>query len=650
MAALQSHGFTGRVEQTLEPRLGRPVNHALADLGRMLWFDEISGLNNDNSCGGCHSPLTGFGDTQSIAIGIDNNGIAGPGRKGPRNQRRTPMAINAAFYPKLMWNGRFASLSGDPFDNSQGFSFPAPEGMSLSNNDHLLIAQVHIPPTERVEAAGFDFVGDNEAIRAEVVARLNDSPGYIGAFGAVFPEVDAGSPITYEMFSRAIAELEFTLVFANAPIDRFARGHEQAMTDAQKRGALLFFGKAKCVNCHAVSGDSNEMFSDFDNHVLAVPQIVPTDSNMVYDGAAENEDYGLEQVTGDENDRYKFRTSPLRNLAVAPTFMHNGAFTTIESAIRHHLDVPASVAAFTTSHLAPDLQGPLAPMADALSRVDAELATPTVLTDAEFDDLIAFVRDALTDERARQTHLERLIPSAVPSGLALATFVGACSADFQCGHQEYCDAGMCEAKLATGDTCTADNQCDTGNCKSGKCKFPGGVLCKDIVRAGAAPTKVHDALLNGDNPASPAGVFFGSWTGESIGGNENLTLVQFDLAGIPPNAEIRSATARIQVAWNTSLIDLAAHPVLASWSESTVTYQNFVGLGAWDPAAFDSTYAGGDGYKSFDVTALVADWHSGALPNRGLLIREPVYDSHYLYTSEAGQSTLRPRLRVCFAP
>ena len=107
-ARLQELGFTGNIEATLEKRLNRAVNPARANLGRLLWFDTITGLNNDNTCAGCHSPTRGFGDTQSIAIGIDNNGIVGRGRRGPRNQRRTPMAINAAFYPKLMWNSRFA--------------------------------------------------------------------------------------------------------------------------------------------------------------------------------------------------------------------------------------------------------------------------------------------------------------------------------------------------------------------------------------------------------------------------------------------------------------------------------------------------------------------------------------------------------------
>ena len=74
-----------------------------------------------------HPPTNGFGDSQPIAIGIDNNGIVGPDRAGPRNMRRAPMVLNTAFFPALMWNGRFSSVSGDPFDNSAGF-YPGARG------------------------------------------------------------------------------------------------------------------------------------------------------------------------------------------------------------------------------------------------------------------------------------------------------------------------------------------------------------------------------------------------------------------------------------------------------------------------------------------------------------------------------------------
>src|SRR5262249_13854665 len=265
-----------------------------------------------------------------------------------------PLVINSAFFPKLMLNGRFIALSGDPFDNSQGFQFPPPEGVTrFPANDPevptLLAAQGHIPQTELVEMAGFtgtprtigerfdqfdDGMGQalpadtdndgtrNEEIRAAVTARFNDVPEYRNLFGKVFNNghtLPKGG-ITISMIGRALAEFQTSLTFANAPIDRFARGESNAMTDQQKRGAVLFFGKASCVRGHAVVGASNEMFSDFQNHVLGVPQIAPFfgvgAGNVIFDGPGEDEDFGAQQITGNDADRYRFRTSPLRNVAV----------------------------------------------------------------------------------------------------------------------------------------------------------------------------------------------------------------------------------------------------------------------------------------------------------------------------------------------
>src|SRR5687768_9348786 len=415
-ASLTRLGFTGRIASTLELRLGRRVDRQLADLGRELWFDPIQGINDDNTCGGCHSPSNGFGDTQPIAIGIDNNGIVGPGRTGPRNQRRSPMVITTVFYPTLMWNSRFGASSGDPFDNRQGFVFPAPEGTSLSYLPHLLTAQAFIPPTERVEAAGFHFPGGNDDLRNEVVRRLNASAEYRQRFARSFEHVKRGAPITFDDMARAIAEFEFTLVFADAPIDRYAQGDGNALSALEKQGATLFFGRAGCVTCHAVSGKSNEMFSDFRQHVAGVPQIVPSLGNVAFDGPGANEDFGLEQVTGSAADRYAFRTSPLRNVALQPAFMHNGAFTRLEDAVRYHLDAVGSAASFTTDRLPPDLRGPIGPMRPVLERLDPLLRAPAALTEHEIESLIAFVRDGLLDRAARPQRPRRLIPEKPPSG------------------------------------------------------------------------------------------------------------------------------------------------------------------------------------------------------------------------------------------
>ena len=86
-AVLNQHGFTGRVGLSLEQRLGRKIDTKLAELGRLAFHDSLLGLNDDNSCSGCHSAPLGFGDSQSIAIGVENNNIVGPERTGPRNPR-----------------------------------------------------------------------------------------------------------------------------------------------------------------------------------------------------------------------------------------------------------------------------------------------------------------------------------------------------------------------------------------------------------------------------------------------------------------------------------------------------------------------------------------------------------------------------------
>ena len=296
--------------------------------------------------------------------------------------------------------------------------------MSLSGQPHLLTAQAFIPPTERTEVAGFDFPGDNDAIRAEVLRRLNAVPEYRKLFGRSFPEVRAGAPITFDMFGRAIAEFEFSLTFANAPVDRYARGERDALTDQEKRGALLFFGEAGCVSCHSVSGESNEMFSDFREHVLAVPQLAPALTNNTFDGPGLNEDFGREQLTGEAADRYAFRTSPLRNAAVQAAFMHDGAFRTMRDAILHHLDVVLSLESYdpVQAGLPHDLAGAIGPTDAMLARVDPLVVSPQQLSAEQLDELVTFVGNGLLDRRAQPEHLRRLVPKRVPSGRPTLTF------------------------------------------------------------------------------------------------------------------------------------------------------------------------------------------------------------------------------------
>jgi cytochrome c peroxidase len=382
----------------------------------------------------------------------------------------------------MMWNGRFASVAGDAFDNSRGFrlpAFPVPEDSRapdtpvrfspaenvLHGVTHLLQAQAHLPPTELIELAGFkgtcpngvpdpllgsrfcqfdDGIGPgqpiplpdssgfrNEPVRQAMLVALNGSAAYRQLFGEVFPETGPpqNRPIDFFMFGKAIAEFEFTLVFADAPLDRFARGNVDSMTSSQKRGALLFFGKAKCVECHKVDGDSNEMFSDFEEHAIGVPQNAPVfgvrKGNVIFSGPGENEDFGGEERTGDQADRYKFRTAPLRNLGVSSGFFHNGAYTRLDDAIRFHLNVVESARRYSpvAAGLPDDLTHKVGPPVPKIL-LDSRVKNPIKLTDEEFHDLVHFIENGLLDQRVKKANLCDLIPASVPSGLPMMIFEG----------------------------------------------------------------------------------------------------------------------------------------------------------------------------------------------------------------------------------
>ena len=166
------------------------------------------------------------------------------------------------------------------------------------------------------------------------------------------------------------------------------------------------------------------MFTDFREHAIAVPQVVPSSTNNVFDGPDANQDFGREDATGDPADRYRFRTPSLRNVAVEAAYMHDGAFTTVAAAIRHHLDVVASLQAYDpkAQGLRADLAGSIGPTTPLIAAHDPRLATPIKLSPAEFDDLLAFVRDALLDPRARPEKLRKLVPRELPSGRPVLSF------------------------------------------------------------------------------------------------------------------------------------------------------------------------------------------------------------------------------------
>src|SRR5438132_11085015 len=165
------------------------------------------------------------------------------------------------------------------------------------------------------------------------------------------------------------------------------------------------------------------MFSDFREHVIGVPQIAPAvgnpaAGNVTFDGAGQNEDFGLQQVTGNPNDRYMFRTSPIRNVALQPAFFHNGAFTRLEDAIRFHLNPAGQAPGYdpTVAGVAPDLRGPRGPIAPVLARLGPAITTPINLSNDQFKQLVEFVRNGFMHPKARPDDLRTLTQRRVTRG------------------------------------------------------------------------------------------------------------------------------------------------------------------------------------------------------------------------------------------
>ncbi|MGB1018131.1 MAG: cytochrome-c peroxidase [Chitinophagales bacterium] len=142
-----------------------------------------------------------------------------------------------------------------------------------------------------------------------VIDKLKDDKVYQEMFDDAFPEQE----ITKELAVDAIAQFEKTLISSNSKFDKLLIG-EYAMTEQEQRGRALFFSEeADCFHCHT----GNLM----------------TDLSFHNNGLDANPKPGLAAVTNNENDKGKFKTPSLRNLAATAPYMHDGRFATLDEVL-----------------------------------------------------------------------------------------------------------------------------------------------------------------------------------------------------------------------------------------------------------------------------------------------------------------------------
>lgn len=195
------------------------------------------------------------------------------GHGGRRLSRNTPSLLNVAFYDRYLWDGRAGSL----------------EEQALG-------------PIESADEMNQDLAALEE--------ELNAVPGYVAQFEKIFH-----SKATRRNIAQALAAFQRTLVTSPSPFDRYLSGDESALSPDARRGLELFLGDANCVQCH-----QGPMLSDGKTYRLGVSF----------------QDEGLGAVTGKAEDRGKFRTPTLRNVALTAPYMHDGSKRTLYDVVEFY--------------------------------------------------------------------------------------------------------------------------------------------------------------------------------------------------------------------------------------------------------------------------------------------------------------------------
>lgn len=251
---------------------GNAMSGAKVELGRRLFYDADLSVNGTLSCAGCHEQKRGFADGNATRPGVHGD----PGR------RNVPGLANVA------WRARLTAA--DP---------------SLTT----LEAQILVP------LLGEDPVElGMKGKEAELSRRLGSDACYRRMFRRAFPE--GKGQVSLDAITAALAAFQRTMISLDSPHDRHRRGEAGAISVEAQKGAALFVARG-CAACHA-----GQDFTDDDYHRL--------------EKSGGSKDRGLAEATGKPGDAGRFRTAPLRNVAVTGPWWHDGSAQTLEDAIRRH--------------------------------------------------------------------------------------------------------------------------------------------------------------------------------------------------------------------------------------------------------------------------------------------------------------------------
>lgn len=144
-----------------------------------------------------------------------------------------------------------------------------------------------------------------------ILNKLKKDSTYLKLFEVAYND----AKITSSSMLKALAQYMTLLISSNSKYDKYVRNEIGGEFSKLEKDGLEIFSQ-KCSSCH-----SSDLFTDnsFRNNGLRVDN--------------QFNDKGREEVSGEEEDRYKFKVSSLRNIALTAPYMHDGSLATLEDVL-----------------------------------------------------------------------------------------------------------------------------------------------------------------------------------------------------------------------------------------------------------------------------------------------------------------------------
>ena len=361
-----------------------PITKEKVALGKLLFHETglaTIAFRDENlhsySCATCHFAEGGFQAQQVQGIG--------EGGRGFSNQRvarkhvayrsidvqaiKTPSILNVAYQKNMAWNGQFGSDAEN-------------KGTKWIWKDNT--------PTE-FNNLGFEGV-ETQAIAAMDIHRLSVDEellenGYRELFDMAFHYVDKNKRYTDTLAGLALAAYERTVMANESPWQEWLGGKNQAMTESQKKGAYIYFTKAKCSQCHTGPALNSMSF-----HALGLNDIDQSSTEIIPSDNI-NIKFGRGGFTGEYSDSFDFKTPQIYNLKDSPLLGHGANKTSVREIIiyknRGIKENPRVHKKFISKKF-----------------------KPLKLTAEEINYLVDFIENGLYDP-----NLNRYVPEELPTGL-----------------------------------------------------------------------------------------------------------------------------------------------------------------------------------------------------------------------------------------